>query len=276
MEDVRYQVPPEFTHLDDFTPSHLEDFYQYVVVYEQMNRCLRGNVRRPAFVIKAPPESTTRRGSFYGQPVPAESRTGGYAQFQETNPLLKGAVQLNREGQSKASARDMSEIMKHHVDHACTAKEAERLDEFASPDAQPVNATSPDAVEVLDKLAQESKEATLQDPAVQKAARRWSACMADAGFQVSTPHEQLQRGDWPSLEETPESSAIEEEKRTAVADAACRSKTGYLDAFVTAMDREQARMINENQAALAAAAPAKREALMKARMRYLQEGQSKK
>ncbi|MFC8708826.1 hypothetical protein ACFUCQ_02640 [Streptomyces sp. NPDC057197] len=115
--------------------------------------------------------------------------------------------------------------------------------------------TEPDLVSVL---RGESRRSAERDPAWRRADRTWSACMRGAGYHYATPAD-AQRGDDRREEELrlrlsggrgEADLPTETEKRTAVADARCKQRTGYLGT-VRALDvRAQERVIAGHRAEL--------------------------
>ncbi|MFH8224625.1 hypothetical protein ACH4C2_36510 [Streptomyces sp. NPDC018057] len=115
--------------------------------------------------------------------------------------------------------------------------------------------TEPDPVSAL---RGESRRRAEQDPAWRRADRAWSACMRGAGYHYATPAD-AQRGDDRREEELRLRLSVgrgeadlptETEKRTAVADARCKQRTGYLGT-VRALDvRAQERVIAGHRAEL--------------------------
>ncbi|WP_018571698.1 DUF2477 domain-containing protein [Streptomyces sp. PsTaAH-124] len=115
--------------------------------------------------------------------------------------------------------------------------------------------TGPDPVSAL---RGESRRRAEQNPAWQRADRTWSACMRGAGYHYATPAD-AQRGDDRREEDLRLRLSGERgdpdlptgaEKRTAVADARCKQRTGYLRT-VRALDaRAQERLIAGHRAEL--------------------------
>lgn len=107
------------------------------------------------------------------------------------------------------------------------------------------------------QLAGEAYNATLDDPAVRAASKRWVACMRPLGIsdlgKDPTSMPSLSVMDRFGLNEdgykTPHSSA--EEVALAVADATCQESSGYFSAFYDGESKRQVEMLAENADELA-------------------------
>ncbi|WP_037861151.1 hypothetical protein [Streptomyces sp. NRRL S-340] len=107
-------------------------------------------------------------------------------------------------------------------------------------------------------LLSESRRQAREDPAWKHADRTWSACMSRAGYHYATPQD-AQKGDDRLEEElrrrllgdgrAPDEPS-DPEKRTAVADARCKLRTGYVPAVHAADVRAQRRVIAGHRAEL--------------------------
>lgn len=83
-------------------------------------------------------------------------------------------------------------------------------------------------------------------PEVEEARRDWVECMAGKGYTFGSRDDLVSRG-WPEPRPTPD------EHDTAVADTRCLEEVGYANALLNAEASAQARLVDENEAAILAA-----------------------
>ena len=93
-------------------------------------------------------------------------------------------------------------------------------------------------------------------PRMTEAATEWSACMADAGYDVATPDDAQESLSTPDAngvlgrEITPESD--EQEIATAVADFTCQLETDYQTSMLEAMHEMEQEFVDAHRAQLEA------------------------
>lgn len=101
----------------------------------------------------------------------------------------------------------------------------------------------------------ESFDRSAKAPEVMAVVAAWSRCMKRAGYGYATP---LQTGTWPS------ERATDEERTTALADVACKQKTGLVQVWSKAEAAIQRTLIQQNAAALDGVLAERRHMLRKA------------
>jgi hypothetical protein len=98
--------------------------------------------------------------------------------------------------------------------------------------------------------------AMLEDPRMTAAATEWSACMADAGYDVATPSDaqeslfETDANGGLSREITPESD--EREIATAVADLTCQLETDYQTSMLAAQHEMEQEFVDAHREQLEA------------------------
>jgi hypothetical protein len=102
----------------------------------------------------------------------------------------------------------------------------------------------PAGAAVASRIATESYEDSLADPAVKEGFRKWSACMRNSGFRYSSPMDPLNTAAFQS------DDISEKEKRTATADVRCKKETRLLDIWFKAETGIQKADIEKNSEAL--------------------------
>jgi hypothetical protein len=123
----------------------------------------------------------------------------------------------------------------------------------------------PAGAAIASRIANESYEESLADPAVKEAFRKWSACMRSSGFRYSSPMEPLNN---PAFQGNDISA---KEKQTATADVRCKKETRLLDIWFKAETGIQKAEIEKNYVALEKLRAAHREKAEAAR-RIVAEG----
>lgn len=256
----RYTAPPEFTHLDDYVSSELDEYYMLALGLTAVNGCLKPGRHKPLFELDMPDVQLMARGSFYGQPVEADVRAGGYARLDTTRPNLDHYYRVKKNDKDMTEDDYVDHVIGHYLDKSCHKRATRKFDAAYAESDQPGGESTFEAGVLVDELVQRSQKAAESDVDVRTAAGRWADCMSAAGFDVNTPEAQLRRTDWPSLQSEADQTALAREKETAVADAKCRARSGYLDAYITALNLEQARLINEHYSQIEVNSRTKREA----------------
>lgn len=102
----------------------------------------------------------------------------------------------------------------------------------------------PAGAAVASRIANESYQDSLADPAVREGFRKWSRCMRSSGFRYSSPMDPLNTAAF----QGDEISA--KEKRTATADVLCKEETGLLAIWFKAETDIQKADIKKNSEAL--------------------------
>ncbi|MEU5086493.1 hypothetical protein [Streptomyces sp. NPDC021356] len=189
----------------------------------------------------------------YGVQNPEEAATYGYrapaAEYRRAAPDRKWTLPEYLALTGAGFGDDPRSVHGHPIpERGCLGRADLRIygrDRYAAPDP------------VL-TLRSESRRRAQQDPAWTHADRLWSACMRGAGYHYATPRE-AQNGDdrrdedlkrFLSVHRPDDDRPSEAERRTAVADARCKRRTGWVRT-VRALDvREQAAVIAEHRPAL--------------------------
>jgi len=96
-------------------------------------------------------------------------------------------------------------------------------------------------VTLVTRLLAEANRRTLADPRITELFQRWSACLADAGYQQPTPVAVAQDPRW--RQDTPPDAA---EIAMATADVECKERTAYLSTMVTVTAEHQRVLIAEH------------------------------
>lgn len=243
--DVRYKTPPEFTPLESYVQSWEDWQLDGKATVYAWTKCLTQMGREPIHADVPAVKDTQKGGTFYAQPSPEHARTVGYTRGEKLRENGVGILKL-KPGVSNAQMNQLVATIGGKVPGSCVSKEFKKIDQasadgaFSSHRDQLAASQSARTKIILGRLEVDEM------PQVRAAAQRWKSCMTAAGHQVVSPQHQVELNAWPSASANPEWGALAEEKQVAQKDAECRSTSGYLDAYVTAVDSQHTKFALEN------------------------------
>ncbi|WSQ09080.1 hypothetical protein OG604_15590 [Streptomyces sp. NBC_01231] len=205
-------------------------------------RCLKtyGIAYEPPEQAPDTPRPADRR---YGLSSASEAARFGYhpnrdaAQLPEGPRLSKGdlTVFYGKRGVPQGSGEKLTYKGKEVPDDGCFGQSVSKLSKEYD---------DPAGAAVASRIANESYQDSLADPAVREGFRKWSGCMRSSGFRYSSPMDPLNTAAF----QGDEISA--KEKQTATADVRCKEETGLLAIWFTAETDIQKADIKKNSEAL--------------------------
>ncbi|WP_246460582.1 hypothetical protein [Streptomyces himalayensis] len=193
--------------------------------------------QRPALV------EGNRHNRRYGILDEAEARRTGYHGPQQTGTGAKG----------RETGRDSSDAAQKAAG-TCVLEAKAKLNGKKTMDKAD---TTPDAF--VEQLIIQDAERAEQDPQVQKAFAKWSACMDDRGFDYADPWDSNNDPQWGESE-----TATDRERQVAAADASCKIENNLAGVWLAVETAYQQRTIEENAEALAGVKKANEDALRRA------------
>ncbi|MEV4339790.1 hypothetical protein [Streptomyces sp. NPDC049590] len=192
--------------------------------------CMRGAGLRPPPGPLAPPPSPPRNERRYGVTDAASAAEFGY-HLPPVPSQVPGETLDRARSEALTGTHDGTRPRADVPAEGCIAASARQVTGAPGYPADPEN---------LRRLNVESFERSLEDPGVVRGMARWSACMREEDFRYRTPLEPS----FPAHEATPE------ERRTALADIACKRRTGLVELWYAAETGIQRDLIHRHRAEL--------------------------